>query len=105
MLIALRVPSIYDLWVLCSDCVSCLLFPALVTALFDNRANRYGAIAGFVIALFLRLGGGEPVFGLEPWLPYPQEDGVITVPFKTMAMLANLLAIVVVSRLSKWASG
>jgi high affinity choline transporter 7 len=99
MLIALQVQSIYALWVLCSDFVYCLLFPALVTALFDKKANHYGAIAGFAIALVLRLGGGEPVFALEPWLPYPEEAGVITVPFKTIAMLANLAAIIMVSRI------
>ena len=97
-LIALNVTSIYELWVLCSDFVYCLLFPALTTALFDPKANYRGAFFGFVLALVLRLGGGEAAFGLPTWLPYPTEDGIITIPFRTIAMLANLLAIIVISR-------
>ena len=101
-LIALNVRSIYELWVLCSDLVYCLLFPALVTALFDRHANGVGAVSGFVVALFLRLGGGEPVFGLPPFLAYPMDvDGTILVPFRTIAMLSGLTTIVVVSRLVK----
>jgi high affinity choline transporter 7 len=58
-MIALQVQSIYTLWILCSDFVYCLLFPALVTALFDKKANFYGALTGFLVAFFLRFGGGE----------------------------------------------
>lgn len=97
--IALQVGSIYQLWFLCSDLVYCLLFPLLVTALFDPRANQLGAMTGFGLALFLRLGGGEPMLGIPPFLPYPTEDGIITIPFKTMAMISGLLSIMVVSRL------
>lgn len=99
ILIALKVGSIYQLWFLCSDLVYCLLFPLLVTALFDPKANRVGAYSGFILALFLRLGGGDPFLGVEPWLPYPQVDGFITLPFKTLAMLTGLITIMVVSRL------
>jgi high affinity choline transporter 7 len=99
ILIALKVGSIYELWFLCSDLVYCLLFPALVTALFDPKANGIGALAGFSVALILRLGGGETFLGIPAWLPFPQEDGVITIPFKTMAMLAGLLTTMVVSRI------
>ncbi|MDH3651397.1 MAG: sodium:solute symporter family protein, partial [Saprospiraceae bacterium] len=100
-LVALNIQSIYDLWVLCSDFVYCLLFPALVTSLFDPKANGTGAVAGFLIALFLRLGGGEPVLGLPAFLPYPTDvGGVILVPFRTIAMVSGLLTIIIVSRLS-----
>jgi len=100
-LIALQIRSIYDLWVLCSDFVYCLLFPALVTALFDPKANKIGAISGFFVALVLRLGGGEPIFNLPAFFPYPvSDDGFTTIPFKTVAMLSGLLTILVVSRIS-----
>ena len=99
MLIALKVGSIYQLWFLCSDLIYCLLFPLLVTALFDPKANASGAYAGFFIALVLRLGGGDSLLGVDAFLPYPQTDGVITVPFKTIAMLAGLSAIMLVSRI------
>ena len=99
LLLALQVTSIYALWVLCSDFVYCLLFPALVTALFDPKANGRGAFVGFVVALVLRLGGGEASLGIDPWLPYPMEGGEITIPFRTLAMLCNLMMIMGVSRL------
>ncbi len=92
-LIALQVESVYDLWVLCSDFVYCLLFPALVCALFDPKANKYGAITGFLVAAFLRFGGGEGTLGLPAFLPYPDDF-----PFRTMAMLCGLGSIILVSR-------
>ncbi|MFZ2898097.1 MAG: sodium:solute symporter family protein [Saprospiraceae bacterium] len=103
-LLALKVESVYVLWALCSDFVYCLLFPALVTALFDKRANAWGAAAGFAVALILRFGGGEPALGLPPVLPYPMiEDGVVLFPFRTFAMGCGLITILVVSRLTaRW---
>ncbi len=101
-LIALQVGSVYALWFLCSDFVYCLLFPQLVTALFDRRANRYGSMAGFAVSFLLRAGGGEPALGFPTWLPYPMIDasGAVFFPFRTTAMLAGLLTIVLVSRLT-----
>jgi len=103
-LLALKVESVYVLWALCSDFVYCLLFPALVTALFDKRANAWGAAAGFAVALILRFGGGEPALGLPPILPYPMiEDGVVLFPFRTFSMICGLITILVVSRLTaRW---
>ncbi len=98
-LLALKVESVYELWYLCSDFVYCLLFPALVTALFDPRANKIGALSGFAIAAFLRFGGGDNTLGLPILLPYPMiEDGVVLFPFRTLSMLAGLLTIIIVSR-------
>ncbi|MCL4118720.1 UNVERIFIED_CONTAM: hypothetical protein GTU68_028806 [Idotea baltica] len=99
ILLALRVKSIYQLWFLCSDLVYCLLFPALATALFDKKANWIGAVAGFFVALILRSGGGESFLHVPAWIPYPEEDGIITIPFKTLSMLAGLCTIMIVSRL------
>jgi len=103
-LIALRVQSVYALWFLCSDFVYCILFPQLTTALFDRKANRYGSIAGLVVSFVLRFGGGEPVLGIPRLLPYPMIDeasGAVFFPFRTTAMLAGLLTIIVVSRLTQ----
>ena len=99
---ALRVQSVYALWFLCSDFVYCILFPQLVTALFDRRANAIGSLAGFVVSL-LRLGGGEPVLGLPTWIPYPMVDaeGIVNFPFRTTSMLAGLITIIIVSRLTR----
>ena len=89
------------LWFFTSDLVFVLLFPQLVFALFDPRANRAGSIAAFVVSLALRLGGGEPLFGCPPSIPYPElfswflaapasalvrpGDGALLFPFKTLA--------------------
>lgn len=102
-LIALQVKSVYALWFLCSDFVYSILFPQLVCALFDKKANRYGAIAGIIISVVLRFGGGEPTLGLGNLIPYPltQADGTVLFPFRTMAMACGLLGIIIVSRLTQ----
>ena len=102
-LLALRIQSVYALWFLCSDLVYCVLFAQLVTALFDPKANAVGSCAGFVVATTLRLGAGEPALGLRRWLPYPMiaEDGSVEFPFRTTSMLAGLIVIVAVSRMTQ----
>jgi high affinity choline transporter 7 len=97
-LIAFQVQSVYALWFLCSDFVYCLLFPALVCALFDPKANGYGALAGFLLAAFLRFGGGDETLGIPAYLPYPADF-----PFRTVAMLCGLVTIMMVSRVTKGA--
>lgn len=94
-LIAFQVQSVYELWFLCSDFVYCLLFPALVCALFDPKATGYGALAGFFVAAFLRFGGGDATLGIPAFLPYGTDF-----PFRTLAMLSGLCSIVLVSRLT-----
>jgi hypothetical protein len=45
-----------------SDLVFILLFPHLVMVVhFPKRTNKYGMVAGFSIALLLRVLSGEPV--------------------------------------------
>eukprot|EP00095_Tigriopus_kingsejongensis_P010508 snap_masked-scaffold5340_size4734-processed-gene-0.1 protein:Tk10508 transcript:snap_masked-scaffold5340_size4734-processed-gene-0.1-mRNA-1 annotation:"multispecies: sodium:solute symporter" len=102
MLIALQVQSVYSLWFLCSDFVYCILFPQLILSLYDQKTNAIGSLAGFIVAVVLRLGGGEPVLGIPPSIPYPWiEDGIVLFPFRTTAMLSALLTIMIVSRLTR----
>nr|WP_235714775.1 sodium:solute symporter family protein [Halalkalibacter akibai] len=102
MIVALNVQSVYTLWFLASDLVYCILFPQLTMALFYKNANFYGSLSGLIIAVFLRLGGGEPAFGLPHFLPYPMiEDGFVLFPFRTLAMVAAFVGIFVVSELTK----
>lgn len=48
------------MWYLCSDLVYCVLFPQLVTALFDPKANVAGCVAGAVVSTFLHSAGASP---------------------------------------------
>lgn len=111
LLIALKVKSIYQLWFLCSDFVYCLLFPALVCALFDKKSNTIGALAGLLVASTLRFGGGDATLGLPVFLPYPILDAAeeivngervaVLFPFRTLAMVGGLLSNIVVARLTQ----
>ena len=88
-------------------------------ALFDRRVNRIGSIAAFAVSLVLRLGGGEPLFGMAPTIPYPElfaavlpgpaaawydpATGALLFPYKTLAALAGVVCLPVVSRLTaRW---
>lgn len=101
-LLALQVKSVYALWFLCSDFVYAILFPQLVTALFDKKANKYGAMAGLAVSLILRIGGGDPTLGIPTLIPYPMiEDGTVLFPFRTLAMISGLITIMMVSRFTQ----
>ena len=92
---ALEVQSVQALWFFTSDLVFVLLFPQLVSALFDAKANLAGSVAAFSVSLLLRIGGGEPLFGIPALIPYPD-----WVPFKSLAAGAGLVLLPVVSRLT-----
>jgi high affinity choline transporter 7 len=108
--LALKVQSVQALWFFTSDLIFVLLFPQLVCALFDPKANRIGSITAFVISVVLRLGGGEPLFNIPPTIPYPAmftgpeawyANGALLFPYKTFAALMGLLALPLVSRLTQ----
>jgi len=97
--LALTVQSVYALWFLCADLVYVILFPQLVLALFYKNSNYVGALAGIFVGLILRLGGGEEVFNLPSFIPYPMVDPEFGVqfPFRTFSMLMSLFTIIIVS--------
>jgi high affinity choline transporter 7 len=97
--LALVTSSVYALWFLCADLVYVILFPQLVLALYCRRINRIGVAAGAVIALVLRLGGGEPALGLPALIHYPLQtpDGCCF-PFRTFAMLSGLVTTYLVAQ-------
>lgn len=91
--IALQVQSVYALWFLCADLVYVVLFPQLTMALFFKKSNWIGAVSGFLVSLFLRVGGGEETFGWEGFLPYPDENFML----RTFSMLMGFTTIYLVS--------
>ncbi len=111
--LALRVQSVQALWFFTSDLIFVLLFPQLLFALFDPKANRIGSVVAFAVSLFLRLGGGEPLFGIPHFIPYPElftaeparwyDGGAMLFPFKSLAAAASLVLLPLVSRLTaRW---
>ncbi len=116
VVLALKVESVQALWFFTSDLVFVLLFPQLVYALFDRKANLTGSCVAFAVSLLLRLGGGEPLFGIPPLIPYPQivssvipldvarwydpQSGALLFPYKTIAAAAGMVLLPVVSRLT-----
>ncbi len=119
VVMALHVQSVQALWFFTSDLVFVLLAPQLLWALFDRRANLAGSVAAFAVSLIVRLGGGEPLFGIPPVVPYPElaaaflpidpatwydpQSGAMLFPFKTLAAVAGLVTLPAVSRLTaRW---
>jgi len=114
--LALQVQSVQQLWFFTSDLVFVILFPQLLYALYDPRANRTGSICAFTVSLILRLGGGEPILAVPPFIPYtewfaawlpgnPAEwmaaDGSSTLfPVRIVAAATGLILLPVVSRLT-----
>jgi high affinity choline transporter 7 len=79
----------------------CVLFPQLAMALFDKRANWIGAVSGFGVSVFMRLGGGDATLGMPSFLGYPDWSAdELEFPFRTVAMLSGLVVALVVSRLT-----
>jgi high affinity choline transporter 7 len=92
------------------------VFPQLVAALFDRRATLAGSVTAFCVSLVLRLGGGEPLLGLSPFIPYPEitawitgteaaawydASGTMLWPFRTLAAVTGLVLLPLVSRVRR----
>jgi high affinity choline transporter 7 len=119
--LALRVKSVAALWLFTGDLVFVLLLPQLIMALYDPKANIAGSIAACGVSLVLRLGGGlsletdagligfgafipyvEMFAGILPGTPSDWYDsiGATKFPVRTVAMLAGLIVMPLVSRLT-----
>ena len=100
---ALKIQSIYALWSLCSDLIYAILFPQLCCVIYVEDVNTYGALLGYIVAVILRVGGGEALIKLDPFIKYPYynaTDGQLF-PFRTFAMLCSLITIIMVSFATK----
>lgn len=86
---------------MCSDLVYVILFPQLLMVVhFKKYCNTYGSLAAYIVALFIRLSGGESLLGLPALIHYPGYDEVEQqqmFPFRTMAMLMSLVTLIFVS--------
>ncbi|XP_014244901.1 high-affinity choline transporter 1 [Cimex lectularius] len=98
-IMALTIPSIYGLWSMCSDLVYVILFPQLLMVVhFKDNCNTYGSLAAYIMALLVRVSGGEPLLGLPALIHFPGWDGERQLfPFRTMAMLISLITLIGVS--------
>ncbi len=119
VVLALRVQSVQQLWFFTSDLVFVLLFPQLLYAVFDPRANRTGSIVAFCVSLVLRLAAGESILAVPQMVDYDQLLGRVLpesaglwfdpagdatlFPVRTFAAAVGLVLLPVVSRLTaRW---
>ena len=80
-------PSFPILLSLLSDLVFILLFPHLTLVVhFPRRTNRYGMVAGFGVAFFLRVLAGEPVLKYNAVLKYPYYEEPTTDEYVSIIM-------------------
>lgn len=89
---------------MCSDLVYVILFPQLLMVVhFKRHCNTYGSLAAYIVAMLVRLSGGEKLMGLPALIHYPGWDPVKEqqlFPFRTMAMTMSLFTLVFISWLS-----
>ncbi|XP_028324750.1 high affinity choline transporter 1-like [Gouania willdenowi] len=84
-------------WIVGSDLSFTIILPQMLCVLFTRVSNAYGAVAGYVVAVVMRLLCGEPLFGLPAVLTFPG-----MVPVKTVCMVVGLLSILTVSSLAQY---
>lgn len=69
---------------------------------FKKHCNTYGSLSAYIIALSVRMSGGEAMIGLPALIHFPGWDGQKQhFPFRTTAMLLSLSTLIGVSWLSK----
>ncbi|XP_029173651.1 high-affinity choline transporter 1-like isoform X1 [Nylanderia fulva] len=93
-LVALMVSSVYYLSYLCADLVYVVLFPQLLAVIhWPSMVDTYGCLAGYFIAITLRLAGGEKGLSIYPLIEYPFYDARTRTqkfPFRTAVMIIAL---------------
>ncbi|XP_074518563.1 high-affinity choline transporter 1-like [Halichoeres trimaculatus] len=93
------------LWILGADVSYTLMFPHLICVLFFEVTNGYGAMAGYLIGLTVRILFGENTVGLPVVLCLPGctlEDGILVQksPVRTVAMICTSVTILLFSLLA-----
>lgn len=102
VILTLVVKQTNELLLLSADVAYVTLFPQLVCAFYmPSRSNPYGCVAGFAVAVLLRVLCGLPVLGVPVTLALPfydEERSEQRFPFRTFCMLGSLGAIVATSK-------
>ncbi|XP_071119696.1 high affinity choline transporter 1-like [Haliotis cracherodii] len=95
--------SVYGLFVACGDLMYVIQFPQFTCALWVSWANGYGSFIGFIVALILRIGAGEPLLNVPPFIHFPLYDDVygLTFPFRTLIAIISFATILGVSAVTK----
>lgn len=95
---AIAIPSIYELFVLCGDFLYVVMIPQLICVMYLKGTNSYGSLAAYVAGFFFRLAGGEVALRIPAIIEYPwYKDGTQYFPFRTLAMLISLITHIAVS--------
>ena len=81
-----------------------ILFPQLLVVVhFKQYCNTYGSVASYIIGMFFRIAGGEPLINLQPFIYFPGWNGEEQMfPFRTLAMILSLISVVLFSILSQY---
>ncbi|CAH1778730.1 unnamed protein product [Owenia fusiformis] len=94
--------SIYGLVNFGTDITLVTVFPQLVCSMYIEVSNGYGALIGSSLALVLRIGGGESLMNLAPFIPYPPygfEEQLF--PVRIFSIIVAILTTVLISELTK----
>lgn len=92
-------------WILGSDLSYTVILPQLICVLFTDVSNGFGAMAGYLVGLTMRVLCGESMFGIPVILKFPGytlESDVQRMPVKTISMLASLISVLIFSVLASF---
>ncbi|XP_046578018.1 high affinity choline transporter 1-like [Haliotis rubra] len=91
--------SVFGLFVACGDLIYVIQFPQFTCALWASWANGYGSVVGFIVALILRIGAGEPLLNFQPFIRFPLYDEVYgqLFPFRTLIAIISFVTILSIS--------
>ncbi|KAL7669858.1 hypothetical protein ACOME3_004805 [Neoechinorhynchus agilis] len=104
-IIACTTESIYGLLIVAAELLYVVQFPELVSVLYVDFSNTYGAISGFIVGVVLRGLAGEESLKIPAAIRFPgyvrTNDQMF--PIRTFSMVITFMAIVAVSFITHWA--
>ncbi|CAH1778731.1 unnamed protein product [Owenia fusiformis] len=95
---AIYADTIYGLVLFGSEFGLVMVFPHLVCSMYIPVSNGYGALIGSSLSLILRIGGGDELMNLAPFIPYPPYDHKTQLfPVRILCVLVAIVTTVVIS--------